>query len=86
MNDHHIDTDKTKLNIDMIYSFFTQSYWAKNISIETVSRSIDNSICFGIYTSSGEQCGFARVITDAATFAYLAGIFILDSHRGRSLS
>ena len=70
----------------MIHSFLSKSYWAKNISIKTVSSSIDNSICFGVYTSSGEQCGFARVITDCATFAYLADIFILDKHRGKGLS
>jgi len=86
INDYYIDTDKTKLDIDIIHSFLTQSYWAKNISIETVSRSIDNSICFGIYTSSGQQCGFARVITDSSTFAYLADIFILDNHRRKGLS
>ena len=86
INGYYIETDKTKLNIDMIHSFLSKSYWAKNISIKTVSSSIDNSICFGVYTSSGEQCGFARVITDCATFAYLADIFILDKHRGKGLS
>ncbi len=86
INEYYIDMDKTKLDTDMIHSFLTQSYWAKNISMETVSDSIDNSICFGVYTSEGEQCGFARIITDSATFAYLADIFILDAHRGKGLS
>jgi GNAT superfamily N-acetyltransferase len=63
----------------------TESYWAKGIPLETVNRFIDNSICFGIYKDS-EQIGFARWITDKATFGYLADVYILEAHRGLGLS
>lgn len=63
----------------------TESYWAKGIPMETVNRSIDNSICFGVY-KDGEQMGFARWITDKATFGYLADVYILEPYRGLGLS
>lgn len=70
----------------MIHCFLAEdSYWAKNISSELVQKCIDNSFCFGVYCD-GSQVGFARVITDFTTFAYLADVFILPSHRGRGLS
>lgn len=85
-NDYLISTDKAKLDIAFIHLFLsTESYWAKNIPIETVKKSIEGSLCFGLY-SSGKQIGFARVITDGATFGYLADVFIDSSHRGKGLS
>jgi len=81
-----ISTDRSLLDINVIYNFLGQeSYWAKNIPPEKVSRSIENSMCFGVY-KSGRQIGFARVITDKATFAYLADVFIIDEFRGLGLS
>jgi GNAT superfamily N-acetyltransferase len=68
-----------------VHRFLTASYWAQGIPLETVRRSIDNSLCFGIYRG-GEQAGFARVITDRTTFAYLADVFIVEAFRGRRLS
>jgi GNAT superfamily N-acetyltransferase len=62
-----------------------QSYWAEGIPIEIVKRSIENSLCFGVYKTS-QQIGFARLVTDYATFAYLADVFILESFRGQGLS
>lgn len=62
-----------------------ESYWAKNIPLETVKRSIDHSLCFGVYKDS-IQVGFARWITDRSTFAYLCDVYILESHRGKGLS
>lgn len=80
-----IDTDKTRLDLDVVHGFLATSYWAKGIPRETVERSIEGSLCFGVYEGR-RQVGFARVITDAATFAYLADVFILETHRGRGLS
>lgn len=81
-----ISTDKSLLDVDTIYNYLSrESYWAKNIPQEKVSRSIENSMCFGIY-KDGRQIGFARVITDKATFAYLADVFIIDEFRGLGLS
>jgi GNAT superfamily N-acetyltransferase len=63
----------------------TESYWAKGIPLETVNRSIDNALCFGVY-KDGEQVGFARWITDKATFGYLADVYVLEPFRGMGLS
>jgi GNAT superfamily N-acetyltransferase len=79
-------TDKTKLNIEYIHYFLSkESYWAKNIPIELVKTSIEGSLCFGVY-HQGKQIGFARVITDYATFGYLADVFIDKDYRGQGLS
>jgi N-acetylglutamate synthase-like GNAT family acetyltransferase len=81
-----ISTDPAKLNLDAIHNFLTnQSYWVKGISREIVARSIDHALCFGIYDEAGEQVGFARVISDFATMAYVGDVFVLDTHRGRGL-
>ncbi|WP_080237556.1 GNAT family N-acetyltransferase [Spirosoma rigui] len=85
-NDYTIDTDKARLNVPMIQQFLSQdSYWAQNVPLDVVKRSIENSLCFGVYQNE-KQVGFARVITDQATFAYLADVFILPEHRGKGLS
>jgi GNAT superfamily N-acetyltransferase len=80
-----VSDDKSKLQLDVIHQFLSNSYWAKNIPVDVVNRSIENSICFGVYNGS-KQVGFARVITDEATFAYLADVFILAPYRGKGLS
>jgi GNAT superfamily N-acetyltransferase len=83
--DYEISTDPAQIDAVMVHEFLTNSYWAKGIPLETVRLSIENSIAFGVY--HGRQLvGFARVISDLATFAYLADVFILPSHRGRGLS
>ncbi|MCF8262847.1 MAG: GNAT family N-acetyltransferase [Melioribacteraceae bacterium] len=74
------------MDLDIIYNFLTNSYWAKGISKEIVRKSIDGSLCFGLFTEQNKQVGFARVVTDSATFAYLADVFILPEHRGKGLS
>ena len=79
-----ISTDRAKLDVDVIHRFLTRSYWAEGIPRETVARAIENSLCFGVY-NDGEQVGFARVISDFATFAYLADVFILEPYRERGL-
>jgi GNAT superfamily N-acetyltransferase len=81
-----ISTDKSLLQINVVHHYLSNdSYWAANIPLETVQRSIEHSFCFGIYRNE-QQVGFARVITDHATFAYLADVFILPQHRGKGLS
>lgn len=80
-----ISTDPARLDLDVIHGFLTNCYWAKGIPREIVVRSIERSLCFGVYDGAGAQVGFARVISDCATFAYLADVFILESHRGRGL-
>ncbi len=81
-----VSTDRARLDLNGIHSFLAvHSYWAKQIPFETFARSAENSLCFGVYDSAGAQIGFARVISDFGTFAYVADVFILDSHRGRGL-
>lgn len=79
-----ISTDKSKLDISMIHNFLKNSYWAKNISKSTIKKSINNSLCFGIYEVN-KQVGFARVISDYTTSALLRDVFILESYRGQGL-
>lgn len=80
-----IDTDKRRLDLDVIHGFLRTSYWAKDIPRDVVQRSIDHSLCFGVYIAD-QQVGFARVISDYTTFAYLADVFVLEAYRGRGLS
>lgn len=80
-----VSTDKSLLDIPFIHAFLSQSYWAEQIPIETVARSIEHSLCFGVYERK-DQRGFARVVTDYTTFAYLADVFIDEAYRGRGLS
>ena len=89
---YFINTDKTKLDIPCIHHYLsTESYWAKNIPLDIVKKSIDGAICFGLYKKTNDpssprmQIGFARVITDNATFGYLADVFILPSDQGKGL-
>ncbi len=81
-----ISTDRGRLDLDAIHGFLTNCYWAKGIPREVVARSIEHSLCFGVYDGSGTQVGFARVVSDFATVAYLGDVFVLESHRGRGLS
>lgn len=80
-----VSTDRARLDLDVIHEFLTNSYWAKGIPRDTVSRSLEQSLCFGIYDGSGSQVGFARVVTDLATVAYLGDVFVLEEHRGQGL-
>lgn len=80
-----VSTDISRLDINVIHGFLSSSYWAENIPVETVRKSIEGSMCFGVYDKN-RQIGFARMITDKATFAYLADVFILEEYRGRGLS
>jgi N-acetylglutamate synthase-like GNAT family acetyltransferase len=79
-----ISTDRAKLDVEVIHRFLTRSYWAEGIPRETLMRAIENSLCFGVYNGN-EQVGFARVVSDFATYAYLADVFILEPYRERGL-
>jgi GNAT superfamily N-acetyltransferase len=85
MPEYEISTDKQRLDVAIIHDFLARSYWAAGIPRSVVEKAIQHSLCFGVYLGS-DQVGFARVITDFATFAYLADVFILPEHRGRGLS
>ena len=85
MSDYEISTDRARLDIDAIHAFLTQSYWSPGIPRATVERAIANSLCFGAFWQ-GQQVGFARVVTDRTTFAYLCDVYVLDAHRGRGLA
>ena len=80
-----ISTDPGRIDLDVVHEFLTQSYWAEGIPRELVAKSIEHSLCFGLYTGS-RQVGFARVITDYATFGYLGDVFVLEEYRGRGLA
>jgi len=85
--DYIISTDQARLDVDVIYTFLSESsYWAQGRSRETVERSIANSLVFGVYKGDfEEQVGFARVVTDYATFGWVADVFILEPYRGQKL-
>lgn len=83
--DYEISTDPARVDVPAVHRFLTTSYWAAGIPEETVRLSVMNSLCFGVYQGD-KQIGFARVITDRATFAYLADVYILEACRGRGLS
>jgi N-acetylglutamate synthase-like GNAT family acetyltransferase len=85
-SEYTISTDRARLDIDRIHRFLsTEAYWSPGVTRETVERSIENSACFGVYASSGEQVGFARVVTDYATFGWIADVYIESEHRGHAL-
>jgi GNAT superfamily N-acetyltransferase len=80
-----VSTDRTKLDLHLIHHYLShRSYWAQERSLATVERSIEHSLCFGVYAGT-QQVGFARVVTDYATFGWLCDVFILESHRGQGL-
>jgi GNAT superfamily N-acetyltransferase len=83
-----ICTDRRRIQIEVVHGFLSGSYWAKNIPRAVVERSIEGSLCFGIYEPGPRerQVGFARVITDFATFAYLADVFVVETARGKGLA
>ena len=85
-DEYLISTDRSRLNIELIHDYLSNTaYWATGRSREVVERSIENSLSFGIYKGT-EQVGFARIVTDYATFAWVADVFVLAEHRGRGLS
>lgn len=82
---YSISTDRSRFDVDLIHSFLTNCYWANGIPRDVLQRSIDNALCFGVFEGS-QQVGFARVITDYATYAYIGDVFIIEAHRGQGLA
>ncbi len=83
--DYTISSDPARLDLSWIYSYLTdESYWARGISNQVFQKSVENSLCFGIYHQE-RQVGFGRVISDFATFAYLADVFVAEAYRGQGL-
>jgi len=80
-----ISTDPKRIDLDVVHGFLTTCYWAEGIPRELVQRSIEHSLCFGLI-HQGRQIGFARVITDRATFGYLGDVFVLEAFRGQGLA
>lgn len=85
MHTYEISTDPSRLDVDAIHAFLSQSYWSPGIPRAKVARAIENSLCFGAFWG-GQQVGFARVVTDKTTFAYLCDVYVLEAHRGRGLA
>ena len=86
MENFDISTDKSRLDIDAIQRFMTEeSYWAQSRTLEQTRIAIENSVCFGVY-AAGRQIGFARVVSDLATFAYVGDVFVLEEYRGQGIS
>ena len=79
-----VTTDRARLDLDVIHGFLTASYWARGIPRETVARSMEHSLCFGAFDGD-RQVGFARVISDRATYAYVCDVFALESDRKRGI-
>lgn len=86
-----ISTDKNKIDLDFIHEFLSQSYWSPGVSMAVVKKAMAGSLCFGMYDTkaqalpAGRQIGYARMITDKATFAYLADVFIDKNYQGKGL-
>jgi N-acetylglutamate synthase-like GNAT family acetyltransferase len=82
---YEISDDPARIDVDAAHAFLSRSYWAADVPRAMVEQAVRGSLCFGVY-HQGAQVGFARVITDKATFAYLADVYILEAHRGQGLS
>jgi GNAT superfamily N-acetyltransferase len=80
-----LSSDLARMDVDVIHDYLSREYWSEGIPRGVVERSMQNSLCFGVFHGA-EQVGFARVITDFATFAYVADVFVLEQHRGRGLA
>jgi N-acetylglutamate synthase-like GNAT family acetyltransferase len=82
-----VSTDPARLDMDLIHrTLSTESYWARGRSFDQIARAFAHSLPFGLYAPDGDLAGWARVVTDHATFAYLADVWVMDTHRGRGLS
>jgi GNAT superfamily N-acetyltransferase len=84
-DDYEISDAPERLDLDVIHGFLTDTYWSPGIARATVERALANSLCFGLY-KAGAQIGLARFVTDRATFAWLADVFVLPPHRGQGLA
>ncbi len=85
MQPYEVSTESARLDVAAIHAFLSRTYWSPGIPLSTVARAVENSICVGAY-SEGRQVRFARMVTDRATFAYLADVYVLEEHRGNGIS
>lgn len=85
IHDYKFSSDKKLMDVGAIHAYLSRSYWAENVPQDVIARAIENSLCFGVFYKQS-QIGFARLITDSATFAYLSDVYILEEHRGKGLS
>lgn len=83
-NNYLISTDKDKIDITYVHAFLTQSYWSPGVQKDVVKKAMKGSLCFGVYKNE-EQIGYARMVTDKTTFAYMADVFIDENYRGKGL-
>jgi GNAT superfamily N-acetyltransferase len=83
---YELSTDPARLDLQAVHAYLTRSYWSPGIPRDVVDRAAANSLCFGLYHAGEGQVGFARVVTDRATFAYLCDVYVLEGHRGHGLS
>jgi len=83
--EYTISTDRARIDVPAVHDFLSKTYWSPGITEDVVRRGIAGAICFGIYDGR-DQVGFARVITDRATYAYLSDVYVLESHRGQGLA
>ena len=82
---YSVTADRERIDIDAVHTFLSRSFWAKGISKEIVAKSIRHSLCFGVFNGAN-QVGFARVVTDYSTYAYLCDVYVLEDHRGQGLA
>jgi len=86
-HEFNVSTDKQKIKLETVHRYLSEeSYWARHIPMEIVVNAIDHSICVGVYTEGGDMAGFARLVTDRATFGYVCDVFVLQQYRGRGIS
>ena len=85
MDGYEITDDPARIDVEAAHAFLTTSYWSTGVPIDTVRRAIHNSLCFAVL-HEGRQVGLARMVTDRATFAYLADVYVLEAHRGKGLA
>ena len=85
MQPYEITSDKSRMSVEAAHAFLTRAYWSPGVPLAIVRKAFDNSLCFAAL-GNGEQVGFARVVTDKATFAYLADVYVLEEHRGNGLA
>ena len=84
--DYLVTDDPARMDVDAVHAYLARSYWAEGIPLSVVQRAIANSLCVGLHhVPTGEQVGFARAVTDRATYAYIADVYVLESHRGHGL-
>ena len=82
---YQVDDDLTRIQLDVVHGFLRTAYWSRDVAREVVERAVAGSVVVGAYDAKGDQVGMARAVTDCATFAWIADVFVLPEHRGRGL-